>query len=189
VLDRLEHLPRHRHPAFHQRPLLFAAWHSPAPLGFGIVGLGSSSADFHAEAIADAAGAQPRRRLRPFGGRNPAPSPKNTAQLSPPPISPLSSPGPISTSSASPPPAGPTWNPPSPPPAPANIIIEKPIEITLARMDELLAGVAAAGVKMMPIFQARFGEGAGTVKAAIAAGRLGRLTLASAYVERQRSAA
>ena len=56
-------------------------------------------------------------------------------------------------------------------------------------MDELLSGVAAAGVKMMPIFQARFGDGARTVKTAVAAGRLGRLTLASAYVKWHRTAA
>jgi UDP-N-acetyl-2-amino-2-deoxyglucuronate dehydrogenase len=39
----------------------------------------------------------------------------------------------------------------------------------------------------MPIFQSRFGSGARTVKAAVAAGRLGRLSLASAYVKWQRT--
>jgi predicted dehydrogenase len=38
-----------------------------------------------------------------------------------------------------------------------------------------------------PIFQARFGEGATTVKAAIDAGRFGRLVLASAYVKWHRA--
>lgn len=69
-----------------------------------------------------------------------------------------------------------------------HVVIEKPIEITLERADALLAAAKAAGVKVAPIFQARFGEGARTVKAAIDAGRLGRLVLASAYVKWHRAA-
>ena len=46
----------------------------------------------------------------------------------------------------------------------------------------------AAGVRLAPIFQARFGQGAQTVKAALEAGRLGRLVLASAYIKWHRTA-
>ena len=69
-----------------------------------------------------------------------------------------------------------------------HLVIEKPIEITTARTDEILQAADAAGVRIVPIFQSRFGEGARTVKAAIDAGRLGRLVLASNYVKWHRTA-
>ncbi len=68
-----------------------------------------------------------------------------------------------------------------------HLVVEKPIEITTERADELLRAADAAGVKISPIFQARFGEGARTIKAAVAAGRFGRMINASAYVKWHRS--
>jgi len=47
-----------------------------------------------------------------------------------------------------------------------HVVIEKPIEITTARVDEILAAAEQAGVRVIPIFQGRFGDGARTVKAA-----------------------
>jgi predicted dehydrogenase len=64
-----------------------------------------------------------------------------------------------------------------------HLVIEKPIEITTQRADEILQAANAAGVKLAAIFQGRFGEGARTVKAALDAGRFGRIVLASAYVK------
>ncbi len=64
-----------------------------------------------------------------------------------------------------------------------HLIVEKPIEITTERADAMLRAADAAGVKIAPIFQARFGDGARTLKAALDAGRFGRLVLASAYVK------
>jgi len=69
-----------------------------------------------------------------------------------------------------------------------HVVIEKPLEITTERTDEIIAAADAAGVRIAPIFQARFGDGARTVKAALDAGRLGRLVLASAYVKWHRTA-
>ncbi len=69
-----------------------------------------------------------------------------------------------------------------------HLVVEKPIEITMERTDEILRAADAAGVVVAPIFQSRFGAGALTVKAAIDAGRFGRLVLASAYVKWHRSA-
>lgn len=69
-----------------------------------------------------------------------------------------------------------------------HIVVEKPIEITTERADELLKAADDAGVKVSPIFQARFGDGARTLKAALDAGRFGRLVLASAYVKWHRTA-
>jgi predicted dehydrogenase len=69
-----------------------------------------------------------------------------------------------------------------------HVVIEKPLEVTNARADEILRAADAAGVRVAPIFQARFGDGARLVKAALDAGRLGRLVLASGYVKWHRTA-
>jgi UDP-N-acetyl-2-amino-2-deoxyglucuronate dehydrogenase len=69
-----------------------------------------------------------------------------------------------------------------------HVVVEKPLETTPARCDQIIAAADAAGVKVAAIFQGRFGAGAQKVKAAIAAGRLGRLVLASAYVKWHRTA-
>jgi UDP-N-acetyl-2-amino-2-deoxyglucuronate dehydrogenase len=68
-----------------------------------------------------------------------------------------------------------------------HVIIEKPLEITPARVDQINAAADQRGVKVVSIFQGRFGTGAQTVKAALVAGRLGRLVLASAYVKWHRT--
>lgn len=70
-----------------------------------------------------------------------------------------------------------------------HLVIEKPLEITLARTDEILRAAATAGTMVAPIFQGRFGDGARTVKAALAAGRLGRLVLATAEIKWHRAPA
>jgi len=64
-----------------------------------------------------------------------------------------------------------------------HLVIEKPLEITTERIDELLAAAHAANIVVAPIFQARFGQNAQHIKAAIDAGRFGRIALASAYVK------
>lgn len=64
-----------------------------------------------------------------------------------------------------------------------HVVVEKPIEITTERADVLLEAADRAGVQVAPIFQARFGDGARRLKAALDAGRFGRLVLASAYVK------
>jgi predicted dehydrogenase len=69
-----------------------------------------------------------------------------------------------------------------------HVVVEKPLEITEARADEILRAADAAGRWVAPIFQGRFGEGVRTVKAAIVEGRLGRLVLASAHVKWHRTA-
>src|SRR3954451_17002707 len=68
-----------------------------------------------------------------------------------------------------------------------HVMIEKPIDATVAGTDRILAEAAKAGVRVGSIFQARFGDAARQVKAAIDAGRFGRLVLASCYVKWNRS--
>lgn len=69
-----------------------------------------------------------------------------------------------------------------------HVLIEKPLEITTDRVDQILKAAAAAGVRVAPVFQARFGPGARTLKAAIEALRFGQLVLCSAYVKWHRAA-
>lgn len=64
-----------------------------------------------------------------------------------------------------------------------HLVVEKPLEVTLDRVDTLLRAAEQAGVRVTAIFQNRFGPGAQAVKAALEQGRLGRLVLASAYVK------
>ena len=69
-----------------------------------------------------------------------------------------------------------------------HLIVEKPLEISVERVDALLDAARAAGVKVAAIFQARFSVGARALKEALEAGRFGRLCLCSAYVKWHRTA-
>jgi len=69
-----------------------------------------------------------------------------------------------------------------------HVAIEKPLEITTQRVDQILHAARAAGVRVAPIFQARFGAGARTLKAAVESMRFGQLVLCSAYVKWHRAA-
>jgi UDP-N-acetyl-2-amino-2-deoxyglucuronate dehydrogenase len=64
-----------------------------------------------------------------------------------------------------------------------HVIVEKPLETTPDRADQIIVAAAEHGVRLATIFQGRFGAGAQRVKAALDAGRFGRLVLASAYVK------
>ncbi len=64
-----------------------------------------------------------------------------------------------------------------------HVIIEKPIEITLERVDRIIEAVQQAKVKLTCIFPMRFRLGIQQAKMALTAGRLGRLTLADASVK------
>lgn len=64
-----------------------------------------------------------------------------------------------------------------------HVVVEKPLEITLERCDALLAAAAANQVKVCAIFPSRFSPANQALKAAITAGRFGRLTLGDTYVK------
>lgn len=68
-----------------------------------------------------------------------------------------------------------------------HVVVEKPIEVSTELVDRIVAATEAKGVLLASIFQGRFGAGASTVKAALDAGRLGRLVIASASVKWHRS--
>ena len=68
-----------------------------------------------------------------------------------------------------------------------HVMIEKPLDSTVAGVDRILNDAAQAGVRVGSIFQARFGDAARAVKAAVDAGRFGRMVLASCYVKWNRT--
>jgi UDP-N-acetyl-2-amino-2-deoxyglucuronate dehydrogenase len=64
-----------------------------------------------------------------------------------------------------------------------HLLVEKPLDITLARVDSILNAVKESGVVLASVYPLRFTEGAQRAKAAVDAGRLGQLTLADVYVK------
>jgi len=67
------------------------------------------------------------------------------------------------------------------------VLCEKPLEVTLAAWDRIFAAAERGGALLAGVFQMRLGRGAAALKAAIAAGRFGRITLSSAYIKWWRS--
>ena len=63
-----------------------------------------------------------------------------------------------------------------------HVICEKPLEISLARIDEILAATRQAGITLGAIFPQRFNPVVQTVHQAAAAGRFGQLAIAASYV-------
>jgi UDP-N-acetyl-2-amino-2-deoxyglucuronate dehydrogenase len=64
-----------------------------------------------------------------------------------------------------------------------HVIVEKPLEITLKRCDQIIAACDRAGVKLSAIFPSRFHDSAVEMKRAVEENRFGRLTLGDAYVK------
>jgi predicted dehydrogenase len=68
-----------------------------------------------------------------------------------------------------------------------HLLVEKPLDITLTRVDSIIRAAEQAGVVLACVFPLRFAAGPLRAKAALEAGRLGRLTLADVYVKWYRS--
>jgi predicted dehydrogenase len=158
-----------------------------APLGFGIIGLGMI-AEFHAQVIAQIPGA----RLVGIASRNPekirAFAAKHAVPFTTTDIAALVARPDIDIVCITTPSGAHLEAALAAIRAGKHVIIEKPLEVDTARTDEILRAAETAGVRVAPIFQGRFGDGARTVKAALDAGRLGRLVLASNYVKWHRTA-
>jgi predicted dehydrogenase len=58
-----------------------------------------------------------------------------------------------------------------------HVVVEKPLEITPERCDRIIDACSADGVQLCTIFPSRFGDATRALKAAVDAGRFGRLTL------------
>ncbi len=61
-----------------------------------------------------------------------------------------------------------------------HVILEKPLVASLAEMDTLEVAAKNSGRLLMPIFQARFGDGLAQAKHVLASGRAGRVHVATA---------
>lgn len=64
-----------------------------------------------------------------------------------------------------------------------HVIVEKPLEITLSRCDEIIRAAEQAGVIVSTIFPSRFHESSRLMKQAVEQQRFGRITLGDAYVK------
>ena len=68
-----------------------------------------------------------------------------------------------------------------------HVVVEKPLEITLARCDRIIQACERSNVRLCTVFPSRFCEANRLVKQAIVKGRFGRLTLGDTYVKWWRS--
>ena len=68
-----------------------------------------------------------------------------------------------------------------------HLIVEKPIEITLSRIDQIIEAARTHNVKLTCFFPSRFMQGVQKAKEAINQGRLGKLVLADAFIKWYRS--
>ena len=64
-----------------------------------------------------------------------------------------------------------------------HVVVEKPLEITTARCDQIIEACQRHGVLLSTIFQSRFHQSSKLLKAAVEAGRFHKLCLGSAYVK------
>lgn len=68
-----------------------------------------------------------------------------------------------------------------------HVIVEKPLEITLKRCDQMIAACRKANVLLATIFPSRYHDSSILLKKAVEQGRFGKLTLGDAYVKWFRS--
>jgi UDP-N-acetyl-2-amino-2-deoxyglucuronate dehydrogenase len=64
-----------------------------------------------------------------------------------------------------------------------HVIVEKPLEITLARCDAIIGACRKNKVQLSAVFPSRFHASSQAMKRAVDAGRFGRLTLGDSYVK------
>lgn len=64
-----------------------------------------------------------------------------------------------------------------------HVVVEKPLDVSLARCDAMIKACQDAGVVLATIFPSRFHESSQLLKQAIDSGRFGRMTLGDAYVK------
>ena len=68
-----------------------------------------------------------------------------------------------------------------------HVIVEKPLEITTERCDQIIAACEKADVRLTVTFQSRFHESSKLMKKAVEANRFGKITMGDAYVKWYRS--
>ena len=155
------------------------------PVNFGIIGCGSI-ADMHAKAIAELRGARLVgcasryfSEAKDFAERHGCHAARDNSEL-------LALPNLDAVVIATP--SGDHRDPAvAAAQAGKHVIVEKPLEITLARCDKIIAACQKSGVLLSTIFQSRFHRAAQKLKQAVDKGRFGQLSLGDAYVKWYRS--
>ncbi|MGB7346005.1 MAG: Gfo/Idh/MocA family oxidoreductase [Pirellulaceae bacterium] len=64
-----------------------------------------------------------------------------------------------------------------------HILVEKPLEVTTERCDQIIKACEATGVKLATTFQSRFHQSSMLIKKAVDEGRFGKITMGDAYVK------
>jgi predicted dehydrogenase len=156
-------------------------------VGIGIVGCGMI-ANFHAKAIADAKGGHlagcadrlPEYAVK-FAEKNGCRAFESLEQM-------LQDPGIHAISICSP--SGAHLEPAlAAAAAGKHVLIEKPLEITTERCDQIIQACEKANVRLAVTFQSRFHESSRLMKQAIDSGRFGKVTMGDAYVKWYRTQA
>ncbi len=68
-----------------------------------------------------------------------------------------------------------------------HLVVEKPLEVTVERCDEIIAACEKSGVKVAVTLQSRFHESSQLIKKAVDQKRFGQITMGDAYVKWYRS--
>lgn len=68
-----------------------------------------------------------------------------------------------------------------------HVLAEKPIDVNLSKIDQMISGCRMAGIKLGVIFQRRTSPLWGQLKQAVAKGSLGKMVLADAYLKYHRA--
>ncbi len=64
-----------------------------------------------------------------------------------------------------------------------HLIVEKPLDVSIGNMDRIIQAAEDAGVKLMGVFQLRYGEAVNRARNAVQSGALGRMVLGDAYIK------
>ena len=154
-------------------------------IGIGLVGTGMI-ANFHTRAIADADGvhlvgcvSEPYEAAKDFAEKNDCQAYESIDKM-------LADPNIHSVSVCTP--SGIHLEPAlAAAKAGKHVVVEKPLEITTERCDQIIQECEKNGVKLVVAFQSRFHESSRLIKEAVDAGRFGKLTMGDAYVKWYRS--
>ena len=68
-----------------------------------------------------------------------------------------------------------------------HVVVEKPLEVTTERCDQIIDACDKAGVRLAVTFQSRFHQSSQLMKQAVEDGRFGKITMGDAYVKWYRS--
>ena len=154
---------------------------SSSPIGFAVIGSGMIS-QFHADALRQVPGAELRAvfdlvpaRAQAFAAKNGCAAVSSIDELvRDPAIQAVS----VTTPSGSHAEAAIPFLE-----AGKAVLCEKPLDVTREAIDGIVEAEKSGGGVLAGVFQNRLGRGAQAIKAAIDAGRFGRLTICSAYIK------